>query len=243
MSEFVRNYLTQKFPYRHAHQYTSVNVDYPLLRRIALAYEKSHHSPDDDEVIESYLAFKQEIVVQFEYMLAEGIKITPWLPSGQPYNSSRDLLRQVAESNRLHVFLTKNGYGEQEQLSVLSHPMLEETDYVINGQRLCYNDVFRAVHDYVGHYLYQLDFSVLGECQTAFRHMETLSEAASKAVFSETAGQICFFYYGSHLYDSELSCPSKGNSGYVPLSLRPYAEQKATVLPAILRQLFAKMFK
>ena len=73
-------------------------------------------------------------------------------------------------------------------------------------------------------------------------HKEVLKGRTQQVFFNPEEAEN-FFYYGSHLYDSELSCPSKGNSGYVPLSLRPYAEQKATVLPAILRQRFAKMFK
>ena len=62
-------------------------------------------------------------------------------------------------------------------------------------------------------------------------HAKTYSPTAQRALFSETMGQNSYVNFGSHLRNEDGKIPKKGEVGYVPLSMRPYAPQKAGLLP------------
>jgi hypothetical protein len=91
----------------------------------------------------------------------------------------------------------------------------------------CWNDIFRAVHDLVGHAATGFQFGPLGE-ENAFRfHATVQSAAALPALAAETRLQNCWVNFGPHLRDSRGNLVHPGDSGFIPASARPYAAQKA----------------
>jgi hypothetical protein len=58
------------------------------------------------------------------------------------------------------------------------------------------------------------------------------SPLARPALTAETRGQTCWMYYGPHLRDASGALIGKGEPGWLPVPARPYAEQKAGLLPA-----------
>jgi hypothetical protein len=108
--------------------------------------------------------------------------------------------------------------------------MLELSGYSINGVAFTYNDLFRAVHDLFGHVLQPNAFSIEGELCAVMSHLTMYSGDAGRVVLSETAAQICWYYYGPHL----LGTPGEA---------RPYPPQKVLVMPERLVEGFWQMFR
>jgi hypothetical protein len=234
MTRLAESYIKEKFPFRELVKFRKVDEQESFFRRVAMTYENVHHAPNDPDVKAAYDALKEEVVMQFEYMVNSGIQVNPFLKEGQPYQDSAEMMREIASTDMLYVFLTKNGYGTPGHLPPPDHPMLEYSGIEIDGTKFCYNDVLRAVHDYYCHYLFKTDFSVTGECMAALAHLSLFSKTAGLAAFSEVVGQICWFYYGTHLLDDALRIPKKGSDAYMPLGIRPYPGQKAVILPKCL---------
>lgn len=233
MTRLAESYIKEKFPFRELVKYRRVEAQENFFRRVAMTYELVNHAPEDPNVKAAYTALKEEVLLQFEYMVESGITIKPFQKEGQPYQNSTEMMREVASTDTLYVFLTKNGYGSDRN-PPSDHPMLEYSGIEIDGARFCYNDLLRAVHDYYCHYLFKTDFSVTGECMAALMHLSLFSKTAGLAAFSEVVGQICWFYYGTHLLDDSFKIPQKGSSAYLPLGVRPYPKQKAVILPKCL---------
>lgn len=76
---------------------------------------------------------------------------------------------------------------------------------------------FRAVHDYFGHYLNRYSFGPNGEDNAWRFHCSMFSTIAKPAMTAETRGQNSWVNFGPH--------------SYLPVSQRPFAEQKANLLP------------
>lgn len=94
----------------------------------------------------------------------------------------------------------------------VDHPM---TARMPNGETL--NSVFRAVHDAVAHYPTRLGFGPRGESLAFRAHAYLLGPDAIRAVATETLAQNAWFNYGPY--------------SALPVSGRPFAPQKATLLP------------
>jgi hypothetical protein len=79
------------------------------------------------------------------------------------------------------------------------------------------NDRFRAVHDWLAHAGEGHSFGPIGE-ENAYRvHASTLSPEAQQALATETRGQNSWVNFGPH--------------SHLPVTQRPYAEQKAALWP------------
>lgn len=85
------------------------------------------------------------------------------------------------------------------------------------------NAHFRAVHDYYGHYLGRNSFGPKGEDGAWHRHAAMFSLAALPAMSTETRGQSAWFFFGPF--------------AQLPPRERPYAIQKAALLPQRFYQL------
>ena len=234
MKRLAESYIKEKFPFRELVKFRRVDEQEHFFRRVAMTYEHANHAPNDPNVKSAYNALKEGVVIQFEYMVDSGIQVKPYLKEGQPYETSGEMMREIASTNMLYVFLTKNGYGSPDHQPSPGHPMQEHSGIEIDRTKFCYNDLLRAVHDYYCHYLFKTNFSVTGECMAALMHLSLLSKTAGLAAFSEIVGQICWFYYGTHLLNDELKIPKKGSEAYLPLGIRPYPRQKAVLLPKCL---------
>lgn len=244
MKYIAEDYLASKLPYRCLFQFQSFNKNTSFLKRVAQSYEFAKHNPYDLEVHEAYQAFKEELLIQFQYMIDHGINVKPWLKEGQPYENSKEMLASLATTDTLYVFLTESGYGTELSSETLSdHLMLEFSGIKLHDYEFCYNDIFRAVHDYYSHYLYTNSFSLTGECKAALRHLDLFSKKASRAVFSETVGQICWFYFSSHLsYKNHSENVVEDSFVSLPYCSRLYPEQKCVLLPEELQSEFYSLF-
>lgn len=121
-------------------------------------------------------------------MVSAGIKIEPFVASkGEPYKSSADMLKDVAENRHLSFFLTDNGFGSAEGTAV--HPMLEPSGIKIGDRELLNNDLFRAVHDYFGHTQQGFQFGPRGEFNAWKSHSRMFSDDAQGALAAETLAQ------------------------------------------------------
>ena len=177
-----------------------------------------------------YELFKLETLAQFEALTASGFTIRPWLADGQPYETSRELREHVVREHTLYVYLTENGHGpEAAHIASSGHPMLELSGYSVDGVTFTYNDLFRAVHDLFGHVLHPNAFTIDGELCAVMSHLTMYSAEAGRVVLSETAAQICWYYFGPHLL---------GAGGQA----RPYPPQKVLVMPGHLVDGFWDMF-
>lgn len=180
-------------------------------------YEAMPHEPHNPEVKASYDALGSQVDDQHRYLLERaGVKVEPWKGQGEPYASSQHMREDVEKNNHLWFLPTDNA-GDLAN----DHPMAQPE----------VNDKFRAVHDYFGHATEGNGFGPKGE-EIAFQnHKDTFTPDAHGALASETKGQNSWVNSGAHLRDAEGNIPQKGQPGYVPLTSRPFAEQKAGLLP------------
>jgi len=120
-----------------------------------------------------------------------------------PYKNQREMMYDIIKNNTMRIFKTPSDD---------SHP----------GMTAAENDVFRALHDFVGHHLpnqkefvkylakhnikstsdenfkkYRFNknsFTVRGEMNTYFSHGKLLSDKVKPALFTEIVGQICTYF-------------------------------------------------
>lgn len=187
--------------------------DPELSRRAAQAFERAKHLPEHPRVKEAYQALKQEILAQHTFLESKGVKFEPWTKDGQPYANSAEMAHDARENRHLHYFPTQQGYGQGHE-EPQAHPLLEP---VPGRPGVVYNDLFRAVHDYFGHAMKGHQFGPKGELQAWGEHARMFSPKARLALTAETHGQNSWVNFGPH--------------SDKPVTERPYAEQKATILP------------
>lgn len=94
--------------------------------------------------------------------------------------------------------------------------------YFIGGEEHPYlgllaNDMFRCVHDVFGHAAEGYQFGPRGEHNAWLHHSQMFSPLAQRALTTETRGQNSWVNYGPH--------------AGLPACERPFAEQKAALLP------------
>lgn len=205
------------------------------VRAIADYFDaEAKHEPDSPEVAASYKSLIEQTKAQYQAMLDAGVKIEPWLETkGEPYANSTDMMKDVQENNHLWFFLTDNGFGDG---GTAQHPMLEPTGIKIGDRELLANDLFRAVHDYFGHTQQGFQFGPRGEFNAWKEHSRMFTDEAQGALAAETLAQNAWVNFGPHLRDASGKIAGKGEDGYVPPQERPFADQKAFVLPPELRQ-------
>lgn len=192
---------------------------HPQAKEIADEYSKLKHDPSDPEVQKSYESLKNDIDAQWEHATADGFKFEPWEKEGQPYANSKEMKKDVDENK--HLFFFKGGDIPTD------HP-LAETDPETG---LTYNDKFRAIHDLYGHAAPGTEFGPKGEEAAYKTHAQMFNPESIPALTTETRGQNNWVNFGAHLRDEAGNIPKKGESGYVSPVDRPYADQKAGILP------------
>src|SRR5581483_4541602 len=199
---------------------TYLHVD-PRATDIADAYEAMAHAPDDPRVQASYAALKNDVKQQWDYATkALGYTFEPWNRDGQPYKNSREMMDDVAKNKHLYFF--------QGGDMPADHPMAEIDPQTV----LSYNDMFRAVHDLYGYAAHGFEFGPRGEENAWFKHQQMFSDEAIPALTTETRGQNSWVNFGPHMRSLEDGhVLTKGEDGYIPPQHRPYAEQKAGLLP------------
>lgn len=211
---------------------TNLQVDPALSREVADWYAQAEHQPEAPAVRASYDAFKRETLSQFEALQAAGYVMEPWKGAGEPYKNSAEAVADIRDNKHLWFFQTEKGFGSDPSGQPSRHPLLDDAGVEVNGEALVYNDVFRAVHDMIGHGLKGNQFGPRGEFNAWRDHAETYSQDALPAMSAETLAQNSWVNFGPHLRNPDGSIPKKGDENFVPLAERPFADQKATIVPA-----------
>ena len=172
-----------------------MNTD--LFFALAAAYEAMPTGKTGDpEAERSYEAFRRKVVAQLHTIPA---RVQRWDQEGQPYANSREMFADLEENGRLFVYTGGD-----------DHPYLTRDE----------NVMFRAVHDYYGHFLGRFSFGPLGELEAWKAQCRMFGHEAMPALTAETLGQNCWVNYGPFRH--------------LPASERPFAEQKASLLPETL---------
>lgn len=233
----AKDYVSRAgIPYRPHATYLSAPVE--NLKAIADWHQNAKHEPASQDVQESYGALSREVMAQYDEMVRNGLKAEPWEQDGEPYANSLEMMDDVQQNNHMWFFRTENGFGEVEGIAG-DHPMLAMTGVSLNGRELLLNDVFRIVHDYFGHTQNGFQFGPRGEYNAYKEHAAMFSEAAQGALAAETLAQNAWVNYGSHIRRKDGTIPKNGDSDFVPPMERPFAEQKATVVPKDMRFMVA----
>jgi hypothetical protein len=193
--------------------------DEARAKKIADAYEAMQHEPNAPEVRVSYEALKKDVADQYQYLKDQGYTLEPWTKEGQPYKNSAEMKKDVQDNKHLYFFTGGDMPAD--------HP-LAGTD---SRSGLAYNDMLRAVHDVFGHAKEGFQFGARGEEFAWREHMAMFSPEARPALTTETRGQNSWVNFGAHLR-ADGHVPKKGEPGYIPPEARPFAEQKAGLLPA-----------
>jgi hypothetical protein len=188
-------------PYNPPKQYLKVDKD--RATRIADAFDKMKHDPDDPAVKASYEALAKETLAQWQAIKATGLKVE-WIKPGQdnPYTATpRMAALDVINNNHWWGFPTDAGFGSgtaEAEAATHNNPMLKMTDEVVDGRKLMVNDVFRIVHDYFGHFKEGVGFRADGEENAWRSHAAMYSDLARGAMTSETRGQNSWVNYGPY---------------------------------------------
>lgn len=188
-----------------------LTLDPDRSRKTAKLYEKLAHRPDHPKVRAAYDQMKTELAAQYDHALAGGLHAEPWLKGGQPYENSAHMAADVEHNHHLFYFPTDAGYGESGV--VHDHPLMDRHE----ASGLRYNDLLRIVHDYYAHAGHGHQFGPKGELNAWMEHARMFGPLARLALSAETHGQNSWVNFGPH--------------SHLPPKDRPFAEQKATVLP------------
>jgi hypothetical protein len=192
----------------------------PYAKRIADEYDRMEHNPWNEDVQRTYNAAKTDIDKQWDFAIQKmGIKFEPWDKEGQPYKNSKEMVADV--KNNKHLYFFQGGEMPKD------HP-LAATDPKTG---FSYNDKLRAIHDLFGHAVNENQFGPAGEERAAQEHIQMFSNDAIPAIVTETRGQNSWTNFGRHLRDEFGNVPEKGDAGYIPPTKRPFAENKAGLMP------------
>ena len=191
---------------------TYAQVDQEQARTIADEFDAlPDNASDDPRVREAYAALATEVNAQWDHIVASGMTLEPWTQEGQPYQSSREMAEDVRQNK--HMYFYQGGEP---------HPLLSDPD---PNTGLSVNDKFRAVHDYFGHAAGGYGFGPRGEENAWISHSKMLTLPARRALTTETRGQNSWVNFGRHNYNED------GSYKNIPPPDRPYAIQKAAILP------------
>ena len=172
------------------------SVDEPRATQIAREYDLMRHDPQNPEVKRSYDAMIEETLGQYDSLLARGIE-PYFINDVDPYkNSPYEALIDLEQNKRLGIFPTRSGFGSDVNFDPRDNPLLGESGYNIGGQPALNNDIFRFVHDAMGHGRGGVGFRAMGEENAYQSHAGMYSPLARRALASETRGQNSFLNYG-----------------------------------------------
>jgi hypothetical protein len=177
-----------------------VKVDLPRAGKIADAYEAEKSDPTDPKVRASYDAMAKETLAQWDAIKGTGLKVE-WVKPGQtdPYAASPRLAAEdVSLHNHWWGFPTDLGYGAGEAHDEKNNPMLKPTGEEIDGRKVVVNDVFRIVHDMMGHLKEGNGFRADGEENAWRSHAAMFSDLARPAMTNETRGQNSWVNFGPY---------------------------------------------
>lgn len=158
------------------------------IKRECLIYDSSKES----DLEESYKYLKESFKECYEFIKENtDLVIEPYNQEGQPYESSKEMFEDIENNNHYYYFKTESTTDSNGENSVNEY-MLESHDGVF------YNDIFRIVHDIIGHYAFSFNFSQRGEVRAWRIHRSLMDKKGWPALWTETRGQNASFYYGKY---------------------------------------------
>ena len=195
--------------------------------------EQATHSPNDAIVQSAYESFASESLQQWNVIASAGYRIEPWLQDGQPYRSSHEMFADVYDKH-LYFFLTNSGFGQaKDKDQYIDHKLLQLSGVVVNSISLCFNDIFRAVHDIFGHAVEYNQFGPIGEEKAWRCHSQMFSPTARAALTTETRAQNCWVNFGPHMRHPSGTLREPDQPGYLKPADRPYGPQKIAIPPEV----------
>lgn len=204
-------------------------VSLPSIKdRQAIAREQheARHSPHESAVRASYVALGAWLELQYKTISAY-VTAYPWPFEGEPYASSADMISDVLETGVFYYLQTDLEYGSSSSNQPRDNWMLKLSGCKNgHGETMRVNDVFRVVHDIIGHLVTGFGFTGKGEWNATLSHRSTLPSSTHAALYCETFCQTAFFEWGPHLWRADGSCPVYGDSDFVPRNERPFSVQK-----------------
>lgn len=154
----------------HSIDYSSVRADKHTGTLIGQMYME--RSPAITQLASrAYAEFAVEIRRQFK-ALPVAVEFT----DGDPYAHASEMFQDIAANGRLKVYRT----APDQRHPLLSNPC---------------NNMFRAIHDYHGHFQTGQDFSRHGEEAAWIRHSQMFQGLARRAMTTETRGQSSAFIW------------------------------------------------
>ena len=225
--------------------------DRAVLEMLAAEQDSYTGKGMDLDTLKSYSALKEVLAGQYEAVLDSGLKVYAWKGEGEPYKAdpgklwgpSSDVMRkEVERTGEFHFFMTDVGFGSEGGAKEgQRHPLLDVSPYkTSDGKPMVWNDVFRVVHDAVGHMVGGYSFSGQGEFNAMLCHASTMPREAIPALFGETFGQTSYYetrgkyanqntYISRHLVDLMNYAEERRVSGKVLKSFqlggRSYAKR------------------
>ena len=197
-------------------------IDRKRGSRLAKIFDYGKSDPNDPEVKAAYAASAHETEEQFKAVIATGIELHFIRDGKDPYEANpRLVIQDVIENNRMYVFPTRTGFGSDPTADHSDNPLMRETDYEIDGEKILVNDMFRVVHDYFGHVMNGVGFRAEGEENAWQSHASMYSPLARRAVTSETRGQNSWVNFGPHAEHNR----------YASAKDTIYADQKVMLMP------------
>jgi hypothetical protein len=187
------------------------DVDPERAARIADAYQTMVHDPQNPAVADAYKQLIEQTTAQYQMLVDAGYQFyffdqenDPYAdqPGGfaNPYNAVRDL----RANKRMAVFPSESGFGSgATDIDVSDNPLLADTGLqwgfgTPDGtlKRVTANDLFRAVHDAMGHSIEGAGFRARGEENAWQAHVRLFTGSAVGAMTSETRGQNSWLNFG-----------------------------------------------
>jgi hypothetical protein len=210
-------------------------IDENRSKNIADAYDEMKHDPNNPEVKKAYEDMVSETIEQHKVLSDDGYKFEIYEGEGEPYASSQDMLKDLRENKHLFILSTEKDFGQNkitdEQRK--ENPLLRDSGIKdVNGKPLLANDVFRGVHDAIGHGERGNSFGAKGEENAWDVHSRMYSPAARRAMTTETRGQNSWVNYGKHLRNED------GSIKKVNAKDKPFADQKVGLLPEWASELY-----
>ena len=181
-------------------------VDPERAARIAQAYEDMQHAPNDPAVQEAYADLIRQTRAQYDALVEAGYVFTFFDGASDPYaGNPAAAMRDLRNNKRMAVYGTYDGYGTEGITAgaLADNPMLADTGLQWADQAgvmrpVVANDLFRAVHDAMGHGLEGAGFRARGEENAWQAHVRLFTGPAVGAITSETRGQNSWLNYGPY---------------------------------------------
>lgn len=235
---------------------TYAEVDPEFAKKVADWYESTPVNYDDPQMRAAYAQFGKETKDQYQYLVDQGYEMIPWGGKGQPYSDSADMIEDLRKNKRLYYYKTVNPdeaatFGSDPaalQEAMRKNPLLEDAGVEVldsegNPYQQTYNDLFRAVHDIMGHGAEGFQFGARGE-ENAYRsHAVMFSPLARQAMATETRGQNSWVNFGPNRRNPDGSVWGQEDPRYKPWleNLKQgvgYADQKPMLMPQELLGLY-----